>query len=278
MGKVVLITGSGAGIGLATAQAFKAKGYTVVASARRAETVAELRQKGFEAIQLDVTDEDSMARAVAGVLEKHKTVDVLVNNAGYSLPGPLEEVRMQDVRDIFETNVFGMLRMAQLVLPAMRRQGHGRIINIGSAGGTFTSIGSTAYHMTKYAVESLSDGLRAEVSGFGVDVVLIQPGGVATRFIYTANRGMLPDDPASPYRVFKANIVRTSEGMFEGNSALWGILKPEHVARAIVQAAEARRPRTRYKVGLVARLLPRFLRLMSDRQADRFWQRQFPMS
>lgn len=277
-GQVVLITGAASGIGRATAQRFKQAGYTVYATARKQEAVQALRQQGFESVMLDVTDDASMQSAVDHIVQRHGAVDVLVNNAGYSLPGPVEELSLDDVRYVFETNVFGMMRMSQLVLPAMRRKGMGRIINVGSVGGLFTAAGSTAYHMTKHAVKSLSDGMRAEVAGFGVDVILIEPGGVATDFVYTANRHLQPDAPGSPYRAFKANIVKNSESMFEGNTARWGILKPDQVAATIVRAAQAERPRTRYKVGVLARVMPVMLGLMTDRQVDRMWLRQFPMT
>lgn len=278
MNKVVLITGSGAGIGLMTAQMFRERGYIVYASARCHDTVTMLRSRGFDAVQLDVTDDNSMSEVVDQIQQRHHAVDILVNNAGYSLPGPVEELSMSDLRHVFETNVFGMVRMCQLVLPAMRHKGAGRIINIGSVGGLFTTPGSTAYHMTKYAVESLSDGLRAEVVGFGVDVVLIEPGGVATNFVYTANKKMPRDIEGGPYTVFKNNIISGSERMFEASAARWGIVQPEHVAQTIIRAAEAPQPHTRYKVGRLAHVLPRILGLMTDRQADRMWLRQFPLT
>lgn len=277
-GQVVLITGASAGIGRASAQRFKQAGYIVYATARKQEAVQALRQQGFESVVLDVTDDASMQSAVDHIVQRHGAVDVLVNNAGYSLPGVIEELSLEDVRHVFETNVFGMMRMSQLVLPAMRSKGFGRIINVGSAGGRFTTPGSTAYHMTKHAVKSLSDGLRAEVSSFGIDVILIEPGGVATDFVYTANRHVPRQLPDSPYRTFTANLVRNSESMFEGNAARWGILKPEQVAATILRAAQAKTPRTRYRVGLVSLIMPVMLGLMSDRQVDRMWLRQFPMT
>lgn len=178
----------------------------------------------------------------------HGAVDVLVNNAGYGLNGPLEEVTMDDVRREFETNVFGLLRMSQLVLPGMRRRRRGRIVNVGSSGGVFTTPGAGAYHASKYAVESLSDALRMEVRPFGVQVALIQPTGVHTAFAGKIVETLPQTGSDSPYAAFKANYARVTERVF----TLPGIVQPEDVARAILHAAQSRRPHTRYKVGATA--------------------------
>lgn len=131
---------------------------------------------------LDARDEDSMTMAVAEVTSRFGMIDLLVNNAGYGLNGPLEDLPMDAIRDQFETNVFGLIRMSQLVLPGMRAQGNGRIINIGSIGGVIVAPGAGAYHSTKFAVEAISDAMRMEVKGFGIKVVLVQPTGVMTDF------------------------------------------------------------------------------------------------
>ena len=180
--RVALITGSSSGIGLAAAKRLREADFTVYASARRAESLEELRRQGFRAVQLDVTDEASMRDAVAQIEREHGAVDVLVNNAGYGQNGPVEALPVEDIRRQFETNVFGLVRLSQLVLPGMRRKGWGRVINVGSVGGTFSALGAGAYHASKFAVEAFSDALRAEVEGFGVDVALIQPPGVYTGF------------------------------------------------------------------------------------------------
>ncbi len=180
--RVALITGASSGIGKAAAMAFVRAGFVTYATARRPETLAALEAAGCHALPLDVTDEASMVAAVRAVEDAHGAVDILVNNAGYGLNGPLEELPMDDVRRQFETNVFGLLRMSQLVLPGMRQHGGGRIINVGSMGGEFTTPGAGAYHASKYAVESLSDALRVEVRPFGVQVALVQPTGVHTAF------------------------------------------------------------------------------------------------
>src|SRR5919202_21025 len=174
--KAVLITGCSTGIGRATAERLAASGHTVYATARRPESIADLEAKGCKTLALDVTDEDSMTAAVAAVEQAEGAVGALVNNAGYSQSGAIEDVSMESVRRQFDTNVFGLIRMCQLVLPGMRRQGSGRIVNISSMGGKLTFPGGGFYHATKHAVEAISDAMRFEVGGFGVDVVLIEPG------------------------------------------------------------------------------------------------------
>ncbi|MGH3533080.1 MAG: SDR family NAD(P)-dependent oxidoreductase, partial [Mycobacterium sp.] len=171
--KAVIVTGCSTGIGRATAQRLAKAGHVVYATARREESVADLRDAGARTLALDVTDEASMHAAVERVVAEQGAVGVLVNNAGYSQSGALETVPMADLRRQFETNVFGLVRMCQLVLPGMREQRWGRIVNISSMGANFTFPGAGAYHATKYAVEALSDALRFEVKKFGVDVVII---------------------------------------------------------------------------------------------------------
>ena len=180
--KAVLITGCSSGIGRATAERLARSGWTVYASARRIDAIADLGPAGCRLLELDVTDERSMRAAVARVEEAEGAVGVLVNNAGYSLSGAIESVPLDEVRRQFETNVFGLARLCQLVLPGMRRQGFGRIVNVSSMGGRLTFPGGGYYHASKHAVEALSDALRFEVQGFGVDVIVIQPGLIRTDF------------------------------------------------------------------------------------------------
>src|SRR5215212_7492856 len=180
--RTVLITGCSSGIGRATAERLARSGNVVYATARRPESIADLEQAGCRTLALDVTDEASMQAAVRTVEEAEGAVGVLVNNAGYSQSGAVESVPMDDVRRQFETNVFGLVRMCQLVLPGMRAQGWGRIVNLSSMGGRFTFPGGGYYHATKHAVEAISDALRFEVRGFGIDVVIVEPGLIRTGF------------------------------------------------------------------------------------------------
>ena len=186
----ILITGCSSGIGEETARHLAAKGHKVYATARSIEKLEGLREAGCETLALDVTDESSMQAAVSAVESANGAVGALVNNAGYSQSGAVEEVPMGAVRRQFETNVFGLMRMCQLVLPGMRAQGWGRIVNLSSIGGKVVFPGGGVYHMTKHAVEALSDALRFEVKGFGIDVVIIQPGLITTEFHNAATSAM----------------------------------------------------------------------------------------
>ena len=202
---------------------------------------------------------------------------VLVNNAGYSQSGAIETLPVERLRAQFETNVFGLVRMCQLVLPGMRHQDWGRIVNVSSMGGRFTFPGGGAYHATKHAVEALSDALRFEVRGFGVDVVVIEPGLIKTRFGETA-AGSIDDAaaaPGDPYAEFNTAVGSATAEVYEGPLARLGG-GPETVARAIERAITSRRPKTRYKVTPSARLILIQRRLLSDRVWDAVLRTQFP--
>lgn len=274
--KVALVTGASSGIGAATARALAQSGWTTYATARQPVSLTALAAQGLQTLQLDVTDEQSMRAAVEQVESAHGVVDLLVNNAGFGLNGPVEELAMDAIRRQFETNVFGLVRMSQLVLPGMRRKAAGRIVNIGSIGGTFTAPGAGAYHASKWAVESFNDALRYEVQAFGVAVVLIQPTGVYTQFDKKIAETMPDTGPDSPYAAFKANHARVTEQMFSGRN-LAGIVRAEDVAKVIVQAATVRRPRTRYKVGVSAHVYSTLRRVVSDSVWDRLMALQFPI-
>lgn len=271
---VVLITGTSTGIGRATALRLAAAGHIVYATARRLDAISDLQKSGCRVLDLDVTDEASMSAAVHTVLAEQGRIDALVNNAGYSLSGAVESLSMNDIRRQFETNVFGAVRMAQLVLPAMREAGRGRIVNIGSMGGTFTLPGGGAYHATKYAIESFSDALRFEVKGFGVDVVLVQPGLIRTEFPATAVAAVPQGD--GPYAQFNAAVARsTTESYTSGPLARMGG-EPDAVASAVEKAITSGRPRPRIRVTPSAGFFIRLRRLLSDRQWDRFVGSQYP--
>ena len=275
--KAVLITGCSSGIGHATAQHLASKGWKVYATARRPESISDLKDRGCETLALDVTDEASMQAAVKAVEEAEGAVGVLVNNAGYSQSGAVEDVPMDQVRRQFETNVFGLARMCQLVLPGMRRQRWGKIVNISSMGGRLTFPGGGYYHGTKHAVEAISDALRYEVAGFGVDVVVIEPGLIRTSFGDAAAAATVEAVPTEgPYADFNAAVVTATKGIYEGGplSKLGG--GPETVARAVEKAITRRRPKTRYKVTPSARMALGTRRLLPDRGWDAFLRSQFP--
>jgi NADP-dependent 3-hydroxy acid dehydrogenase YdfG len=213
--KAVLITGCSSGIGEATARRLARGGWTVYATARRPETVEHLAREGCKTLRLDVTDEHSMQAAVAEVVRAEGAVGVLINNAGYSQGGALEQVAMEDVSRQFETNVFGAIRMAQLVLGGMRAQHWGKIVNIGSMGGRLTFPGGGLYHATKYALEALSDAMRFEVKGFGVNVVLIEPGLITTEFANNAVTAAAGNGADNPYADFEAKVGVLTKGVYD---------------------------------------------------------------
>lgn len=268
--KNALITGCSTGIGRATAEQLAASGWKVYATARRPDTIADLEAKGCVTLALDVTDEASMRAAVDAVEAAEGSVGALVNNAGYSQSGALETLPMDAVRRQFETNVFGLLRMCQLVLPGMRGAGAGRIVNISSMGGKFTFPGGGVYHATKYAVEALSDALRFEVGGFGVDVVVVEPGIIRTNFDDAAVAAMEAAGDGDPaYAEFNAAVAAATKSVYEEGplSKLGG--GPEAVAAAIEKALTAGRPKTRYRVTASAKVLLGTRRMLPDRGWDK---------
>jgi NAD(P)-dependent dehydrogenase (short-subunit alcohol dehydrogenase family) len=278
--RAVLVTGCSSGIGRATAGLLAGAGWPVYASARRRETLEGLERLGCTPLALDVTDESSMQHAVATVEEAHGAVGVLVNNAGFSQSGAMEVVPMADVRRQFETNVFGPVRLTQLVLPAMRAQGWGRIVVLGSMGGRLTFPGGGWYHATKYALEALSDALRFEVAGFGVDVVLVEPGFIRSGFSQVAASTMEtaakpPTDTTDPYGEFTTRLIASTRGVYDRGP--WARLggTPDDVAAVILEAITADRPKARYPVTASARLLLAARTLLPDRAWDGFLARQF---
>ena len=269
----VLITGCSTGIGRAAAERLARAGTTVYASARRPESIEDLKSAGCRTLALDVTDEDSMRTAVEEVERAEGAVGALVNNAGYSQSGAVETVALDDVRRQFETNVYGLLRMCQLVLPGMRREGRGRIVNISSMGGKLTFPGGGIYHATKHAVEAISDALRFEVRGFGVDVVVVEPGLIRTSFGEAAVGSVPRED--GPYAEFNSAVAASTARAYEGPLGRLGA-GPEAVAKVIERALSADRPRTRYKVTASARVLMAQRSLLPDRAWDAVVGTSFP--
>ena len=249
----IIVTGCSSGIGRATAMRLLGSGHTVYATARSVDSLSALTEAGAHALTLDVTDEASMVAAVALVENAHGSVAGLVNNAGYGEYGPVEEVSMDRVRRQFETNVFGLALMIQLVLPAMRAAGAGRIVNVSSMGGRIVLPLGGYYHASKYAVEALSDALRAEVTQFGIQVSLIEPGSIKTEFNATANRTLESQEAATtgPYAKLKQGQLTTLDSPM--NARIAGTA--DDVAKAIEHALTIRRPRPRYVVTPAARAM-----------------------
>jgi len=284
----VLITGCSSGIGRASALRLAKGGWTVYASARRPESIADLAQAGCKTLRLDVTDAESMRAAVAQVEQEQGAVGVLINNAGYSQSGPVEQVEMAAVRRQFETNVFGVIALTQLVLPKMREQRWGKIVNVGSMGGRLTFPGGGFYHATKHALEAISDALRFEVRGFGIDTILIEPGLIVTEFGNAAvasmevigagaNGGTSAGSAAAenPYGEFNAKLTKLTTETYEGPMRHLGG-GPDAVAKAIEKAITRRRPPARVRVTPSARLAILQRRITPDRVWDAAMRTQFP--
>ena len=270
--RAVLVTGCSSGIGRATAERLARAGWTVYASARRLESVEGL--EGCRPLRLDVTDDDSMRAAVEAIEREHGAVGVLVSNAGYSQSGAVESVPIEAARRQLETNVLGLARLTQLVLPGMRRQGWGRIVNVSSMGGKLTFPGGGWYHASKHAVEALSDALRFELAGFGIDVVVIEPGLIRTGFADAAV-GSIAVDPDDPYARFNQAVGAATAGAYDGLARVLGG-GPDTVARTIERALAARRPRPRYRVTASARIFLTVRKLVPDRAWDALVGRSYP--
>lgn len=274
--RAVLVTGCSTGIGRAIAVRLAAHGWPVYATARRPDTIEDLAARGCHLLRVDVCDEISMCSAVAQVEAAEGAVGVLVNNAGYGVEGAVEEVPLDELRRQFETNLFGPVRLAQLALPGMRRQGWGKIVNVSSVGGRITIPGGSAYHASKHALEAFSDALRFEVAGFGIDVIVIEPGAIRSRWVDTAVAGMgRRRDPLSPYAAFGEAVASRLRGAHDGLLALTAA-GPEAVARVVERAITARRPRTRYAVPATAGLFIVSRRWLPDRAWDAAMRRMLP--
>ncbi len=274
MSTAVLITGTSSGIGLATAQRLARRAeLTVYATARRTEAIADLKAAGARTLALDVTDEDSMQAAVDAIVSEHGHVGALVNNAGYGEYGTIEETALDRVRRQFETNVFGLARLIQLVLPGMRAAGAGRIVNVGSMGGRIVFPAGGFYHASKYAVEALSDALRFEAAPFGIKVSLIEPGLIRTGFGDTAAHTLAGSGvPTGPYAALNA---AADQQMADSYKSMRLSAAPDAVARAIERALTSKNPRARYVVTPAAKFLVHTRRLLGARVFDSYLRKQF---
>ena len=269
---VVLLTGASSGIGYDVAPLLVRYGYTVYGAARRVEKVEELASEGVKALSLDVTDEASMEAAVQQIIDAEGRIDVLINNAGYGSYGAIEDVPIDEARRQFEVNLFGLARLTQLVLPHMRARGSGRILNISSMAGRITSPLGAWYHATKYALEAFSDALRMEVEEFGIDVVIIEPGGTKTPW------GLIAADhleESSRNGVYAAQAQRVAANMRKLYSPSSSLSEPKVISNAILRALEARHPKTRYLVGFGAKPSVFLHTVLPDRLFDKVARRIF---
>lgn len=263
--RVILVTGASSGIGKETAIELKKRGYVVYGAARRVEEMKDLRRKGIHIAYVDVTNEESMHSLVHRIMRKEGRIDVLINNAGYGSFGAIEDVTIEEARKQLDVNLFGLARMTQLVLPQMRNRGSGKIVNISSAGGKLTIPFGGWYHATKFAVEAFSDCLRLEVAPLGVDVILIEPGGIRTKWGEIAASHLEQSSKKSIYHKTAkrvANLLRIAYG-----SHL--LSKPVTVAKKIGDVLEIRNPKARYLIGMGARTLVFLKGITSDKMYDK---------
>lgn len=262
--KVALVTGASSGMGHMFAQQLQDAGFLVYGVARRVERMEDLRCRGIKTVAMDITDDGSMSLGIAQILSETGRIDVLVNNAGYGSYGAVEDVPLEEARRQFEVNVFGAARLIQLVMPTMRAQRSGTIINITSMGGKIYTPFGAWYHATKFALESFSDCLRLEAKPFGINVVVVEPGAIRTEWSGIAADHLVKTSLKGAY-ADKAGKVAKS---FRSEATAKQSSPPEVVGKAIVKAATARRPKTRYAVGFGAKPLIFTRGLLSDRAYD----------
>jgi NAD(P)-dependent dehydrogenase (short-subunit alcohol dehydrogenase family) len=267
--RVAIVTGASSGIGKETALRLLAEGYSVHAGARRLGAMRDLTSKGVHIHPLDLTNAESIAAFVSAVRAREgERVDVLVNNAGYGAYGAVEDVPLEDGRQQMEVNFFGLVQMIKAVLPAMREQRSGRIINVTSIGGKVWSLLGAWYHASKFAVEGFSDSLRNEVRPFGIDVVVVEPGGTKTEWGHIAVESMRAISGAGPYKPLVDGWLKLSQ-------LETGFAEASDIADVIVRAATVRRPRTRYVAPLSGQVAVALRWLLSDRAFDWLFSRMF---
>jgi short-subunit dehydrogenase len=263
MKKVALITGASAGMGKETVKTLLKNGYTVYGAARRVDKMQDLKALGAKILEMDVADDASMVSGVDAIIKQEGRIDVLVNNAGFGHYGAVEDVSMADAKYQFEVNVFGLARLTQLVLPCMRKQQYGKIVNVTSVGGKIATPLGSWYYASKFAVEALSDSLRLEVKGFGIDVVVIEPGGIKTEWQGIADNNMQKVSGKTAYGPMAAKaskIVADMQDKFPG---------PQLIADLILKAITTRNPKARYSAGYLARPMIFIKWLLSDSMFDK---------
>ena len=269
--RVALVTGGSSGIGEDTALRLKEKGFEVYAVARRVDKMKGLADAGVHVFGMDVTDDASMVKGVQRIIAEQGRIDVLVNNAGYGSFGAVEDVPIDEARRQFEVNMFGLARLIQLVLPTMREQRSGLIINISSIGGHFYEPLGAWYHATKHALEGFSDSLRLELRPHGIKVSIIEPAAIRSEWADIAADSMLDTAKGGAYE----GQAKKAAAVFERSYSPAMSSGPEIVGKAIVKAATARRPKIRYPVGKGARMIIRSRRMLPDRLFDRIVHTMF---
>jgi len=263
--KVILITGASSGIGKATALLLAKQGHIVYASARRVEKMRDLEEFGAKILKLDVTNHDDIDSVVSKIQSEQGRIDVLFNNAGFGLYGPLENIPIDAARYQFEVNIFGLAKATQAVLPMMRAQKSGTIINTSSVGGKiYTPLGSW-YHATKHALEGWSDCLRLDLAQFGIDVVIIEPGIIKTEFADVVSDGVRKYSKDDEYAEFVEKVAQATKATYAQNKGT----EPSVIARVVSKAISAKRPKTRYVAGELARPFMLLRKLTGDRMFDK---------
>lgn len=265
MKKVALITGASSGMGKSTANMLHSQGYTVYGAARRTDEMNDLKAKGMEIIALDLTNDASIVQVVNTILQKEGRIDVLINNAGYGSYGAVEDVSLDEARRQFDVNLFGMARLTQLLLPNMRKQNSGRIVNISSMGGKiYTPLGAW-YHATKHAVEGWSDCLRLELKPFGIDVVIVEPGGIKTSWGEIAADNLVKTSGKGAYAIFANKVSDNFKKMYSGNQ----LTNVDVLGQTIAKAATDKRPKTRYVKGYMAKPAMTIRKWFGDKLYDK---------
>jgi len=273
--KVAIVTGSSSGIGFETSLMLAKNGFNVYATMRdlskseKIRKIADDKKLTLEVGQLDVTIENSVDNAISAIVEQEGQIDVLVNNAGYGLMGPAEELTIDELRDQFETNVFGVLRTTKKVLPVMRRNQHGTIINLSSIVGKVGIPAMSGYVSSKFALEGLMESMRYELEPFGIKVVLVEPGVIKTNFLNSSVYAKKALEQTSPYRTLIQKMGDAIGTMFENGAS------PTEVANVILQAATSTNPEIRYSVGSDAASLLDARRKMSDIDFETFFKLNF---
>lgn len=268
--KVVLVTGASAGIGKATVELLLQEGFIVYGAARRVEQMKELESKGARIIAMDVTNELSMKNGIERIIQEQGRIDVLFNNAGYGSYGAVEDVPLEEARRQFEVNLFGLSRLVQLVLPYMREQSSGKIINTSSAGGKVYTLLGAWYHAAKHALEGYSDCLRVEVKPFGIDVIIIEPGATKSEWAEIVIGHVQKTSETTAYSKLTKAFIETLK-KFEKSGAVYS---PNQIAELVSKAIRSKKPKTRYVAGNARPVL--FMRkILSDRMFDRVLYQMF---
>ncbi|MFM9277164.1 oxidoreductase [Paenibacillus jiagnxiensis] len=265
--KVVLVTGASAGIGKAAVELLLQEGFIVYGAARRVENMRDIESKGAYIMAMDVTDETSMVNGVNRIIKEQGRIDVLFNNAGYGSYGAVEDMPMEEARRQFEVNLFGLSRLTQLVLPYMRKQKSGKIINNSSAGGKIYTLLGAWYHAAKHALEGFSDCLRLEVKPFGIDVIIIEPGPTESEWLEVAFEHVQQTSGNTAYSKMADAFIKT----FKNSGSAYS---PDQIALLVSKAIRSKKPRTRYVAGNARPAL--FMRkILSDKMFDRALYRMF---